>query len=109
MRYYFANERNVIFAEDFDEDKCYPESTFQEYMQEHSLTEIEVCLAVKDTVYTDYFWCGIAQEFGEKGQGTCGKNCKDYKPRNGKSGRCCHYGFTYERGEELILKRKDKR
>jgi len=109
MKRYFFADNNLSTTDDYDDDYCYPESVFQAYMEEYNLTEIKVFLAVKDTIFTDYFWCKALADFGAKGEGTCGKVCKDYKPRNGKSGICCHYGFTYERGEELILKRKGKK
>jgi hypothetical protein len=36
-------------------------------------------------------------ECGEKGN--CGRPCSNYKPRNGESGICRHYGRVYEPGK----------
>jgi hypothetical protein len=37
----------------------------------------------------DFFFCKAAQAVGETGE--CGSGCKDYAPRNGKSGCCKHF------------------
>lgn len=37
---------------------------------------------------TNMFYCIPNGETGEKGEGTCGKHCAWYIPRNGKSGYC---------------------
>ena len=54
---------------------------------------------------SDYMWCKIIGECIERGSGDCGKlECVDYKPRNGKSGRCISLINCYEpTGPELSL------
>ncbi|MBP9790723.1 MAG: hypothetical protein KBD57_09305 [Bacteroidia bacterium] len=96
MKYYFETE---------DAEMCYPESYFQDNMKELDLTEMEVFKA-KIKFGTDYFWCNEFFEVGEVGE-SCGKQCSDYKPNNGKNGRCKHYRFLYENtGEKVTLKLK---
>jgi hypothetical protein len=41
-------------------------------------------------------------EVGEVGEG-CGKFCQQYKPLNGKNGRCKHYGYVYEQTDKVKL------
>lgn len=67
-------------------------------------TSFKAYEAVKCTDY-DLFFCIHFQEVCEKGH--CGKECKFYKPRNGKSGCCIHVGQLYEptsKFVEVILK-----
>lgn len=53
-----------------------------------------------------YFFCKELQAIGEVG--SC-VGCSFYSPNNGKSGRCKHYGYTYERtGKTKIIKRIEK-
>lgn len=92
MKYYFETE---------DSEICYTKEHFVEVMKEESLTEIEV-IEAKRTKDNEYFWCTYFGEVGEKGY--CGKACKEYTPRNGKSGNCKHNGSLYEKGEKTILK-----
>ena len=49
------------------------------------------------------FYCTKYFEVGEKGN--CGKQCDGYKPNNGVSGRCKHYGFCYEETNVEVLLR----
>lgn len=43
-----------------------------------------------------FFWCKAVGECAE--EGSCGKACDDYEPRNGKSGICRHKGRLYDKG-----------
>jgi len=45
---------------------------------------------------TNYFFCAANMEAGESGPGTCGVQCSDYEPRNGKNGRCRFHKHCYE-------------
>lgn len=46
------------------------------------------------------FYCSFFNEVGETRNGGCGNSCKDYKPRNGKNGRCRFSKNCYETGKQ---------
>jgi hypothetical protein len=74
-----------------------------EHMKDNGLTELTVNEAVKIKV-EGYMFC---QLYGMGESGYCGKRwCKDYQPRNGKSGICKHQGSLYESGKEITIKIK---
>ncbi|GAG32905.1 unnamed protein product, partial [marine sediment metagenome] len=75
MKYYFKHSDSKI---------RYKKTYFNEYMKDNSLTEIEVFEAVKERI-TDVFWCKIECLPSEDSADTCGKQCINYEPRNGKS------------------------
>ena len=83
----------LYFRED-DDERCHTKKDIIEDMEENCINKLEIFEA-KRSLGESYFWCTINQEIGETGQG-CGKSCEDYKPRNGKNGRCCHAGSCYE-------------
>ena len=96
MKYYF---------EKIDSEKCYNKNYFIELMKDNDITEMEVYPAIIE-YDTDYFWCAEFEEACEKGEG-CGRWCEEYKPRNGKNGRCISHKNCYEQAEKPItLKRK---
>lgn len=64
-------------------------------MVENEIEEMEVILAKRETD-VPYFYCRYYCEVGDKNEGGCGRMCKGYQPKNGKSGVCKHYGHTYE-------------
>jgi len=68
----------------------------KEYMQENGLTELTVYPAVK-VKDSGYFFCSAPEVYcvGEK-NGTCGKFCPMYVPRNGIKGICTHSKSVYE-------------
>lgn len=93
-RYYFRK----------DEIFCYTIENHLQYMRENHIEEMVVLLA-KRVTNSDYFFCKHFNEIGEKSEGGCGKICKVYSPRNGKSGACKFVGYFYERtNERFILK-----
>ena len=95
---------NYYFFEEGDE-MCYPLEYIKDLIAEQELTEKEVYEAkkVKDS---NYMYCRIAGDVGEKGY--CGKDCKDYKPRNGKWGICKHQGELFESGDKILIKLKNQ-
>ena len=97
-RYYFQNT---------DAD-CYTLDYHLQYMTENDIKEMDVYLAERETK-SDYFYCKHFQEIGERGYGECGNFCKAYTPRNGKSGVCKHFGYTYEQTETLVKIVKNKK
>ena len=93
------------FRADDDGSCCYLKKDILEQMKENFIDEIKVFKA-KPVYGTGYFWCTVNQDVGEVGQG-CGKLCYQYKPRNGKNGRCRFSGYCYEPDDKpIILKLK---
>lgn len=91
-----------------DDCDCYTLQSQIDYMIENSLTEMDLWLAERE-VNAPYFYCKHFQECGDKAEGTCGKLCDAYNPRNGKSGVCQHYGYTYEQTDRCFtLKLSDE-
>jgi len=97
-------KREKYYFEDTDSEICYNENYFIESMLEGE-TEIEVYEAISDRI-CGVFWCKIHCFCGDDSRDTCGRQCKDYKPRNGKSGCCKHYTTKlYIHGEKITLKK----
>jgi hypothetical protein len=91
-----------------DDCGCYKLDAHINYMVENGLTEMDLFLAKRET-NTPYFFCKHFGEVGEKSEGTCGKLCEGYESRNGKSGVCQHYGYTYEQTDRCFtLKLSDE-
>ena len=84
-RYYFS---------DMDEESCYELSVIYEQMGEQGYDELTVFPA-KMLIGHGVYWCSYFFEVGEVGLG-CGKECEEYKPRNGKNGRCRYSNNCYE-------------
>lgn len=100
MKYYFEAR---------DSENCFLKGHFVDLMKEGGIKEMEVFPA-RIEYGVDYFWCEIWGEVGEKGD-QCGRFCGEYKPRNGKNGRCCHQRHCYTPDEKPIvikLKSTDK-
>jgi hypothetical protein len=56
---------------------------------------------------TNIFYCEFSQEWGDKGEDTCGKRCNHYEPRNGIKGCCKFYSnIGYEAGKKVTLRLK---
>lgn len=83
------------------DDLCYSKDFIIDEMKINGMTEINVSEATRETG-SDYFFCQENLEVGTVGE-YCGKQCNDYKPRNGKSGCCKNRGFCYEPGHKFIL------
>jgi len=45
-----------------------------------------------------FFYCKKYNAAGITADSGCGKLCEFYEPRNGKSGICKYWGYTYEEG-----------
>jgi hypothetical protein len=78
-----------------DGERCYPLSYFKELMKDKYYNKF-VLYEAKRITKSDFFYCKWYEETGEKDFYSCGKYCGEYKPNNGVSGRCKHYGYTYE-------------
>ena len=72
-----------------------------------SLEQMTVYKAVR-SIGEGLFWCKENGEAGSTTDSGCGRDCTDYKPRNGKNGRCLHSGFCYEHGQAFILHKDGK-
>ena len=88
------------FRED-DDERCYQKKDILAEMKEFGIAELKIFEA-KRTIGESYFWCTVNQEVGEVGQ-DCGRFCPDYKPRNGKNGRCRFSGSCYEPTEKVTI------
>ena len=94
MKYYFKYS---------DSEVCYQRSYFDDEMTENELSEMEVYEAIPDRT-TGCFWCKVECFCGDDSRDTCGKQCRQYSPRNGKSGCCKHYTTQlYTQGNKITL------
>lgn len=91
---------NRFFFRD-DNELCWKLDAHIDYMMFNGLVEIDLYLAERVT-NTSYFFCKHFVEVGEKSEGGCGKMCKGYAARNGNSGACKHYGYTYEKTDRCF-------
>jgi hypothetical protein len=76
-----------LYFSSTDDECCYPLSYHMDVANEGGLTEIELFEAVPEKV-DGIFFCREINEMGE--DGSCGRICADYAPKNGKSGMCRH-------------------
>jgi hypothetical protein len=97
MKLYFASVNDEI---------CYPLSYFKMLMEYEGYEEMELIEAEKSKIPDGYFWCKSYECICEKDDYLCGKICKGYEPRNGKSGCCKHYSLVGYDHTEKILKLK---
>lgn len=80
IKYYF---------ESLDDEYCYTLEKFKNIMREDNLASMVLYEAIKEKCDEGVFFCKYYGEWGETGD--CGKQCKEYKPCNGKNGRCKFY------------------
>ena len=93
-----------LYFSDFDDERCYELPDIIEQMDEQDIKEATI-IEAKRATGESYFFCKFFQDIGEVRE-SCGKLCDEYKPNNGKNGRCKHYGYCYEpTGKEIIIKR----
>lgn len=94
MKYYFRED---------DDERCYLKKDIIEYMKEKGISKLKISEA-KRVIGESFFYCTIFQDTGEVGQNYCGVLCEEYKPRNGKNGRCRFSDNCYEpTGKTIIL------
>lgn len=91
-----------FFFQEHDEDVCVQLKWHIKHMKENYIKEMKVFLAKRET-YSDYFFCRHFYEVGEKNEGSCGRDCSEYKPKNNKSGACKHLGGMYEQTEDYLI------
>lgn len=89
----------------FDDEICYPLSSHIQYMKDNQINHMEIFEA-KIEHGTGMFFCKHFLAVGEL-NGTCGKMCEAYVPRNGIKGVCKHHGNVYEKTDKnKVLKIK---
>ena len=92
------------YFEDSESEVCYTKQYFIDYMTDHDITEMELLEAEPEKM-DGIFWCSKQLFCGDGSEETCGKQCNDYEPRNGKSGCCRFYTTTlYIHGKKITLK-----
>lgn len=97
--------KTLFYFKDEDSEVCYPEDYFTALLDD-SVMEMEVYEAIPEKI-KGIFWCKEKQFCGDGTGDYCGKQCRFYKPRNGKSGCCVHHSSRlYTHGNKTILKRK---
>lgn len=89
----------LYFRED-DEMFCSTKKQIIEDMKNEGIKKLKI-IEAKRMTGEPFFWCTVNQEVGEVGQG-CGRFCSQYKPRNGKNGRCIYSGYCYEHTNKSI-------
>jgi hypothetical protein len=93
-KYYFYEQ---------DDWECTTIEFIKDMISANGLIEKEVYKANR-MIGQGVFFCTKHRECGEVGE-SCGINkCDDYKPRNGKSGKCKNSGYCYEVGEKILIK-----
>ncbi len=94
-----------LFFNNLDE-MCRPLSYHINEMVHEGVDELTLNLAERE-IGSDFFYCRKFDVVGEKSEWGCGRECKHYAPRNGKSGACKHIGYTYDNtGRMFLLKLK---
>jgi Mn-containing catalase len=90
---YFRNE---------DSERCHEKEYFIDEMKDVGIKEMMVFVVQKDKS-KDYFWCKAIDDVCANDDTHCGKECEDYKPCNGKSGKCRLKGYCYIPTNKVIL------
>jgi hypothetical protein len=85
-----------LFYMEKDDEIAYVLDWFKDLLEDNGKKEI-ILYEMKREFKTGFIWCSLLQECFENTDSMCGKVCEDYKPRNGKSGRCKYHdvGLTY--------------
>jgi hypothetical protein len=94
-------KKNQLYFRREDDECCYGLKYQLERARDEGLSEVTLFTAEKEKI-EGVFYCHAVGECGE--EGTCGKQCDDYAPKNGKSGMCKHKGMTYAPAEEVTFK-----
>ena len=88
------NKPQYFISDELSEERCYTLEGIRVLMQDEGYKTLTVYPA-KIEYGMPYFFCSFYGEIGGVGEG-CGKLCDEYKPRNGKNGRCRHSKNCYE-------------
>ena len=87
--------RKLYTSEYCDGEIVATEDVHRDHMEFYELPELKLEVQ-KLAKGSGYFYCKAIGEVGDSSYDSCGKQCKDYKPRNGVSGCCKHHRGTYE-------------
>jgi hypothetical protein len=99
--------RPIFYFESNNSEICYSEDYFQDLMNFEGWSEMDVVEAIPERI-PGVFWCNVHCFCGENTAHTCGRQCREYKPRNGKNGRCRHHSVNlFTHGNPVTLKRKN--
>jgi hypothetical protein len=89
------------YFEDAHDEICFNLDYFTDGMKEGESKVVYECVPEK---ISGYAWCSHFGEVLDINEKTCGKSCKFYEPRNGKSGCCKDYTTTfYGVGDAVVL------
>lgn len=99
-------EEQELYFRFKDSEVCHSIDYFFDEMIEGNINEIEVYKAIPELM-RDVFWCKVQCFCGDSGNNECGRDCRDYKPRNGKNGVCKHLTHKmYVHGEKVIIRKE---
>lgn len=76
-----------MYFNEYEPELCYPMDHHIDYMKMQDLQKITLTEAKMDKG-SGHFYCKEHNFVGDRSEGTCGKICPQYAPRNGKNGRC---------------------
>lgn len=100
MKLYFRNQNSEL---------CHSLEYFLSDMKDNGITEMDVFTVIKDKSL-HHFWCKAIDEVCSKDDDiTCGKECVDYTPCNGKSGRCLYKTHCYIADEMVTIKLEESK
>lgn len=95
-----------LYFQNKDDNVCYNLIYFKWILVHENLDEIILFEAQRQYI-GDVFWCKEYQTAGDKNEGTCGKFCEKYEPKNGISGCCKHYSLKlYEPSDKQFKLKK---
>ena len=96
-------KKEKMYFEEGNWENCYPLDYFRDDLGDDGVVLNEAVIDIGG----DGAWCKVAGEAIERDDSGCGKDCDDYKPRNGKSGMCKHQTFCYTNTGKTFLLTKD--
>ena len=90
-----------FYFNEHDREHAYELDHHYQFMEDEGLTEMKVFEANRETG-NEFFFCKHFRKVGVRGN--C-QGCEAYQPRNGKSGICRHWDYTYEKSDnKKVLK-----
>jgi hypothetical protein len=93
-----------LYFRNSDSEWCHEKEYFLSDMKDNGIPEMEVFEAEVDKSL-HHFWCKAIDTVCSKDDDVkCGKDCEDYDPCNGKSGKCKFKTYCYTHGEKVTLK-----
>lgn len=90
-----------LYFPDFPPEFCWPLDEIKDAMRFHE-RDTAVLTEAKRDVGGATFCCKKHGVCFERNDFICGSTCKEYSPRNGKSGICKHWGHTFSPTDKTI-------